>query len=140
MFPSCFFIIKSNIISLCKGLNEIYNLISKTIRGGYDMSSELRFHEEQFDDSIKISISGEVDIYTSQKLKEKLYSIVDSTDRDLRIDCKELNYIDSTGLGIFVGTLKKAKQNGNKIYISSLKDNIKKLFIITGLDKVFIIE
>lgn len=56
------------------------------------------------------------------------------------IDCKELNYIDSTGLGIFVATLKKAKQCEKKIVISNLKDNIKKLFIITGLDKVFEID
>lgn len=104
------------------------------------MSSELKIREEQLEDSVRVYISGEVDIYTSQKLKDKLYSIVDSMKADLKIDCKELNYIDSTGLGIFVGTLKKAKQNGKNICISNLKDNIKKLFVITGLDKLFIIE
>ena len=104
------------------------------------MSSELKVREEQVGDVVNIFVSGEVDIYTSQGLKERLYSIVDSTQANLRIDCKELNYIDSTGLGIFVGALKKAKQLDKKIYITNLKDNIKKLFIITGLDKVFIIE
>jgi anti-sigma B factor antagonist len=104
------------------------------------MSSELIVREEQVQDAVKIFISGEVDIYTSQSLKEKLYNIVDTTQLDLRIDCKELNYIDSTGLGIFVGTLKKAKQNDKKIYICNLKENIKKLFLITGLDRLFIIE
>ncbi|ABN54096.1 MAG TPA: anti-sigma factor antagonist [Hungateiclostridium thermocellum] len=104
------------------------------------MSEGLRFVEEKVDDSVKLSLFGEVDIYTSQELKEKLYSIVDNNQTDLIIDCKELNYIDSTGLGIFVGALKKTKQYGKKIIITSLKDNIKKLFIITGLDKVFVIE
>ena len=104
------------------------------------MSSELNFRQEQLDDCVKIYISGEVDIYTSQNLKDKLYSIVDSLQMDLKIDCKELNYIDSTGLGIFVGALKKAKQYNKKIFLLNLKDNIKKLFTITGLDKIFIIE
>lgn len=104
------------------------------------MSSELRIAEEKANGSIKIYLSGEVDIYTSQSLKERLYSIIESNKTDLIIDCKELNYIDSTGLGIFVGSLKKAKQYEKKIYISNLKDNIKKLFVITGLDKIFIIE
>ncbi len=104
------------------------------------MTSELAFREEKTDDSIKVFLSGEVDIYTSQKLKDKLYGIIDSTENDLRIDCSELNYIDSTGLGIFVGTLKRAKQHGKKIYLSNLKDNIRKLFVITGLDRVFIME
>jgi anti-sigma B factor antagonist len=65
---------------------------------------------------------------------------VETNKKDLIIDCKELNYIDSTGLGIFVGALKKAKQYEKKITITNLKDNIKKLFIITGLDKIFEVE
>ncbi len=104
------------------------------------MSSELTVREEQASGFINIYISGEVDIYTSQSLKDKLYTIVDSNDSDLRIDCRDLNYIDSTGLGIFVGTLKKVRQNNKKIFLSNIKDNIKKLFLITGLDKLFIIE
>jgi len=104
------------------------------------MSSELSFREERLADAVKIYLSGEVDIYTSQNLKDKLYNIIDSTQMDLKIDCKELDYIDSTGLGIFVGTLKKSKQYGKNIYIVNLKDNIKKLFTITGLDKLFVIE
>jgi len=104
------------------------------------MSSELKIKEEQLNDHVRIYISGEVDIYTSQGLKERLYNTVDSVQKDVKIDCKELNYIDSTGLGIFVGTLKRAKQYSKKIYILNLKENIKKLFLITGLDKVFVME
>lgn len=104
------------------------------------MSSELSFTEECSDDSVRISISGEVDIFTAQSLKDKLYGALDTAKLDLRLDCSNLNYIDSTGLGIFVGGLKKAKQYGRNIYLINLKDNIKKLFVITGLDKIFIIE
>lgn len=104
------------------------------------MTGELKLVEEVLSDSVKISLNGEIDICTSKELKEKLYSIVDKNQKDLVIDCKGLNYIDSTGLGIFVATLKKAKQYEKKIVILNLKDNIKKLFIITGLDKVFQID
>ena len=88
----------------------------------------------------KVVVSGEVDIYTSTKLKEKLYDIIDKNDKDLKIDCSQLKYIDSTGLGIFAGAFKKAKEFDRKIYLTGLKSNIKKLFVITGLDKLFIIE
>ncbi|NLI59008.1 MAG: STAS domain-containing protein [Clostridium sp.] len=104
------------------------------------MADELNFLEEKTDDFVKVTLSGEVDIYTSQELKENLYRVVETNKKDLIIDCKELNYIDSTGLGIFVGALKKAKQYEKKITITNLKDNIKKLFIITGLDKIFEVE
>lgn len=104
------------------------------------MSSELVMKDELAGECIKVSIAGEIDIYTSQKLKEKLYSLIDTHQKDMRVDCQALNYIDSTGLGIFVGALKKSKQLGKNIYMSGLKENIRKLFVITGLDKLFIIE
>lgn len=104
------------------------------------MSSELVMKEEYMAEKAKVIISGEVDIYTAQQFKEKLYSIVDNSSKDLIIDCSDLNYIDSTGLGIFVGALKKTKLAGRSIHLENIRDNIKKLFIITGLDKLFIIN
>lgn len=104
------------------------------------MSSELVFKELVKEDSVGIAVSGEVDIYTSQSLKEKLYNLIDTYKSDLEIDCANLNYIDSTGLGIFVGALKKVKEYGKQISIVNLRDNIRKLFLITSLDKLFIIK
>ena len=104
------------------------------------MSSELVIREELSVNFVLVSIIGEIEIYTAQKFKEKLYNIVDTYNMDLKIDCRELNYIDSTGLGIFVGALKKVKLLGRNIHLINLKDNIKKLFVITGLDKLFMIE
>ena len=104
------------------------------------MSSELKITDELVDESVVVNVAGEIDIYTAQMLREKLYEIVDEKQKDLRINCKDLNYIDSTGVGIFVGVLKKTKAYDKNIYLVGLKDNIKKLFLITGLDKLFIIE
>lgn len=104
------------------------------------MSSELKIYEEKGENITGVFLDGEVDIYTAHNLKRKLYEIIDQTQQDVRINCAKLNYIDSTGLGILVGALKKAKSYGKDIHIVDLKDNIKKLFLITGLDKLFIIE
>jgi len=96
------------------------------------------FQEEP--EVVKIKLIGEVDISTVAKLREDLYEIVDKNASDVRLDCSDLNYIDSTGLGVLVGVLKKVKEKNKNIYITNLKSNIQKLFFITGLDKVFIIE
>ena len=104
------------------------------------MSSELIVKEEIYSDYVKVTLIGEIDIYTAQTLKDKLYSIVETNQTDLKLECSDLNYIDSTGLGIFVGALKKTRLYGKNIYLNKLKDNIRKLFVITGLDKLFIIE
>jgi len=104
------------------------------------MPSELILKEECTASKAKVYVFGEIDIYTAQQFKEKLYRIVDNSSSDLVIDCGSLNYIDSTGLGIFVGALKKTKLAGRSIHLENIKDNIKKLFVITGLDKLFIIN
>lgn len=104
------------------------------------MASELIMTEENSENVAKVVISGEIDIYTAQQFKEKLYRIVDSSSKDVVIDCSGLDYIDSTGLGIFVGALKKARLADRNISLENIKDNIRKLFNITGLDKLFIIR
>jgi len=83
---------------------------------------------------------GEIDIYTSPELKEELSKALDDKKADIVIDGEKLEYIDSTGLGTLISILKITKENNNKIYITNIKPNIRKLFDITELDKVFVIE
>ncbi len=104
------------------------------------MASELIVNDELLASDARIQVTGEVDIYTAQKFKEELYRAVEAVSKDLAIDCGELNYIDSTGLGIFVGALKKARLAGKDIHLLNMRENIMKLFVITGLDKLFVIE
>ncbi|MBW4875477.1 MAG: STAS domain-containing protein, partial [Paeniclostridium sp.] len=59
---------------------------------------------------------------------------------DMKINLTNLDYIDSTGLGVMIGVLKKLKINGKEIYILNPKINVKKIFAITGLDKIFKVE
>lgn len=87
-----------------------------------------------------ISIEGEIDIYNSKQLKEKLYSLLKEKQANLHINCEKLEYIDSTGLGSFVSILKKVKQFNGTIYLSHLKPNVAKVFKITGLNKIFVVE
>jgi len=104
------------------------------------MASALIMKEEKMEHAEKVVLQGEIDIYTAAQFKENLYRLVENSARDIVIDCDGLDYIDSTGLGIFVGALKKARLTNRNISIENLKDNIRKLFNITGLDKLFIIH
>lgn len=87
-----------------------------------------------------VELEGEVDVYTSTQLKEFFKNIIDEKNTNIKIDANKLEYIDSTGLGVLIGVLKKLKQENKDIIISNIKPNIKKLLNITGLDKIFIIE
>lgn len=86
-----------------------------------------------------VSLSGEVDIYTASELKKTVTVALDEKLGDIEFDCSKLTYIDSTGLGVLIGFLKKLDQQ-YKIIIKNPKNNIIKLLKITGLDKIFVIE
>ena len=83
---------------------------------------------------------GEIDIYTSPKFKEEILKYFNSKETDILINWENLNYVDSTGLGALISILKKLKDNEHKIYLSNIKSNIRKIFDITELDKLFIIR
>ncbi len=87
-----------------------------------------------------ITIEGEIDIYNSSLLKEKLNALIQEHKTDLHINCDKLEYIDSTGLGSLVSVLKKVKQYNGNISLCQLKPNVAKVFKITELNKVFVIE
>ncbi|MCX7773517.1 MAG: STAS domain-containing protein [Clostridia bacterium] len=87
-----------------------------------------------------IAMKGEIDIYSAPDFKENLYHAIGEGQEDVVLECSDLSYIDSMGLGILVGALKRIKQNEHNIIVKNPKSNIRKLFKITGLDKVFVIE
>lgn len=87
-----------------------------------------------------ISLEGELDVSTADKLKEHLHTLVAKEIVDMKINLTNLDYIDSTGLGVMIGVLKELKIRDKEIYIIDPKSNVKKIFTITGLDKIFKVE
>ena len=87
-----------------------------------------------------ISLEGELDVSTADKLKEHLHTLVTKEIVDMKINLTNLDYIDSTGLGVMIGVLKELKISNKEIYIIDPKSNVKKIFTITGLDKIFKVE
>ncbi|MDD2572944.1 MAG: STAS domain-containing protein [Bacillota bacterium] len=97
-------------------------------------------HNKNDGGEFNMRLKGEIDIYTAAEFKKQLNAAIDEDLGDLHLDCSELQYMDSTGLGVLIGALKRMKEQDRNIYISNLRPNVRKLFSITGLDKIFILE
>lgn len=87
-----------------------------------------------------VFLEGELDISTADKLKKELHKLVDEDNIDIRLNLEGLDYIDSTGLGVMIGILKRLKIENKEVYIEKPKSNVRKIFSITGLDKIFRME
>ena len=83
-----------------------------------------------------VSLSGEVDVYTASKLKETLNPLAEQDGQSLIVDLSNIDYIDSTGLGIFIGTLKITEKSNSELKLTGLNERVKRLFEITGLNEV----
>ncbi|NLN77590.1 MAG: STAS domain-containing protein [Armatimonadetes bacterium] len=84
-----------------------------------------------------IDLSGEVDAYTSARFREAMVELIDGGSANLIISMLKVDYIDSSGLGALVGGLKRSTENGGRIVIVCDNPQIRKVFEITGLEKVF---
>ena len=90
--------------------------------------------------SWEVSLGGELDVSTADELKKELHKLVDEKNIDMRLNLENLDYIDSTGLGVIIGILKRLKIESKEVYIEKPKNNVRKIFSITGLDKIFKLE
>lgn len=88
----------------------------------------------------KVSLGGEVDASYAEEMKNSLTNMINEKPTDILLDCAQLTYLDSSGLGALVNVLKQAKEDGHSVTITNLKPHIAKIFTITKLDTLFSIE
>jgi anti-sigma B factor antagonist len=84
-----------------------------------------------------LELKGEVDAYTSARFREVMVETIENGGANLVISMLSVEYIDSSGLGALVGGLKRASENDGKIVIVCDQPQVRKVFEITGLEKVF---
>ncbi|MCL5105224.1 MAG: STAS domain-containing protein [Armatimonadetes bacterium] len=84
-----------------------------------------------------IDLTGEVDAYTSARFREIMLETIDGDSGSLVISMVDVEYIDSSGLGALVGGLKRVSERNGRIVIVCSKPQVRKVFEITGLEKVF---
>lgn len=84
-----------------------------------------------------VDLAGEIDVYTSPKVKDALGELIDRGVYNLVIDLEKVRYIDSTGLGVLIGSLKRVREHGGTVNLVCTNPQIRKIFDITGLVKIF---
>lgn len=91
---------------------------------------------EGMEQAAMVSIKGEIDIYSIEKFREAIEEKMKTQAPEIIIDCTELSYMDSTGMGVLIELRNKTKAIGQKIILKNPRPNIKKLLALTGVDKI----
>lgn len=98
---------------------------------------ELKIDVVEQDNAALIRLQGEVDVYTAPKLKSALIDLVDKGNFKIVVNLEQVDFMDSSGLGVLVGGLKRVRSHDGSIALVCTQENILKIFRITGLVKVF---
>jgi anti-sigma B factor antagonist len=92
------------------------------------------------DRQVVVTLRGDVDVYSSAQLRDELTALIDAEGGSIVVDLAGLDFLDSTGLGVLVGAQKRVVQGGGQLVLRAPRPGARKVFEITGLDKIFVVE
>ena len=84
-----------------------------------------------------IDVQGEIDMYTAPRLRELLIDLVGKGSYQLVVNLDKVGFLDSTGLGVLVGGLKRVRAHDGSLDLVCTQQRILKILKITGLTQVF---
>ncbi len=84
-----------------------------------------------------IAVSGEVDLYNVSELKKALFSITDGSNRSVVVNMKNVNYMDSSGIGALVAGQKKMNAHNGKFGLLNIHDDVLNILKLATLDRFF---
>ena len=88
-----------------------------------------------------VTVSGEIDVASSPRLRNELIELLDQKAQSIVLDLGSTSFIDSSGLGVLVGALRRLReQNGQSIVLRGMQPPVRRVFEITGLTDLFTIE
>jgi anti-sigma B factor antagonist len=97
---------------------------------------KVNIEERQNEQDIYVTVEGEIDAYTAPKLREELLPLSEGKGKSITVSLKDVSYMDSTGLGVFVGLFKQLNRNEGELKLVELSDRLRRLFEMTGLSKI----
>jgi anti-sigma B factor antagonist len=98
---------------------------------------ELKLDHHGKDGIEVVDVEGEIDIYSAPRLRELLIDLVSTNNCQIVVNLDKVGFLDSTGLGVLVGGLKRVRAHDGSLNLVCTREQILNIFRITRLTKVF---
>src|SRR5438477_67487 len=86
-----------------------------------------------------VTVSGDADLYAAANVERELVRLVDEGKQSIIVDLTDATFIDSTTLGVLLSVGKRVRPEGGAVVLVCPDRNVKRIFEITLLDRVFTI-
>ena len=89
------------------------------------------------DATVNVVLAGELDTPAAGEIQPVVDEIIALNPKDIVIDCKELEYIASSGLRLFLAMRKVTRANGGSVTLNGTIDSVRSVFKVTNFDRIF---
>ena len=95
------------------------------------------FDVKETNEGMLANVSGRLDTPAAVKAQQEIIPLLENADKEITLDCMDMEYISSSGLRLFLTIRKEAASKGGKVIIKNISDDIKKVFMMTGFFNLF---
>ena len=86
------------------------------------------------------SFVGRLDTAAAIPTAEAVKPLMEAENKEIILECSELEYISSSGLRIFLGIRKEAATHGSKVIVRNINSDLRQVFVMTGFISLFEIQ
>jgi len=89
------------------------------------------------DNAAIIYPKGHLDAHNVEKFEKEILKLIGSSQFNIIINCKDLNYISSAGMGIIMGYLDEIREKGGDIRLCSVSERVYEIFDLVGFTEIY---
>lgn len=94
-------------------------------------------HHRQVDAIDILDLNGELDAHTASQLEDSLKKLIDHNKFNIVINCDELDYIASAGLGVFMAYIEDVRSLGGDIKLTNMNSRVYNVFDLLGFPTLY---
>ncbi|SES76156.1 anti-anti-sigma regulatory factor, SpoIIAA [Natronincola peptidivorans] len=92
---------------------------------------------ETNDNTLIVKLKGELDHHVAEKIRVELDEMISNKRaKNLIFNLKEMNFMDSSGIGVIIGRYKNINKLGGKVAVVAVSEKVDKIFSLAGLYRI----
>lgn len=84
-----------------------------------------------------LELNGELDAHTASQLENSLRKLIDQEKHQIIVNCQNLEYIASAGLGVFMAYIEDIRSLGGDIKLTNMNDKVYNVFDLLGFPSLY---
>ena len=99
--------------------------------------SEFKIAQRETNNVSVLELKGYLDAHTAPKLEEAFTQLLTSQRYRIVVNCKDLSYISSAGLGVFMAYIEDVRKNAGDIKLTNMSPKVYNVFDLLGFPLLY---